>query len=235
MFIKDLSTLEQIVKCIHSVENTLSFSTFKIFRKAITLLNFDLDRGTFDNGFQYHCYGEIDGYEVSLNFYEINNTINLLHKIYSLKEIDSEVLQDGSVKFYGNKTHRDNNLPAVIEYGDDGSLYKQVYYKYGQEYRSDGGPVFIATSYDQLNNIDKLYIRYYSSFDYEHENYTLYNISIFNDKVVDADFCYANELINMTKISEVLPIISTFDLSKLSQLKSILTPDELDLLDMALI
>lgn len=235
MFRNDLANLNDIVLTIDSVSDTLSFSTFKLFRKAITLLDLDLVRGSFDSGFQYHCTGIFNGYSISLNFYEINNQIKLLHKVYSVQEKDINIEKDGSIRVAGSPTHRENDLPAVIEYSDDGIVYKQSYYKYGKEFRDNGEPVFIATSYDKLNNLDKLYLRYYSSFDYEHENYTLYNISIFNDKVVDADFCYDNELINITKIIEVLPIINTFDLSKLSQLKSILTPDELDLLDMALI
>lgn len=235
MFRKDLAVLNDIVLAIDSVNDTLSFSTFKLFRNAIRLLDLDLVRGNFDKGFQYHCTGVINGYSVSLNFYEINNQIKLLHKVYSVKEKDIQIEKDGSIRVEGTPTHRDNDLPAAIEYSDDGVVHKQSYYKYGKEFRTSGQPVFIVTSYDKLNNLDKLYLRYYSSFDYDHENYTLYNISICNGNVVEAEFCYGNELIHITQISEVLPIINTFDLSKLIQLKSALTQNELNLLDMALI
>lgn len=53
--------------------------------------------------------------------------------------------------------------------------------------------------------------------------------------MVDADFCYNNELIHITKITEVLPIIQSFDLTKLRKLKSLLSKEDLSLLDMALI
>jgi len=169
MLIKDLTNLGDIVTVINSIEKTLSFSSFKLFRNAITLLDFDLDRGTFGDGFQYHCSGAMGGYSISLNFYEIDKGIKLLHKIYSTPERDIQIKDDGAMHVQGTQTHRENDLPAVIEYSDNGEVCRKVYYKNGKEFRDNDSPVYIATTIEEEDNIEKVYYRYYPAFDYNRE------------------------------------------------------------------
>lgn len=224
MFRKDLINLNDIIAAIDSVVDTLYFSTFKKFRQAITLIDFDLVRGTFGHGFQYHCTGIINGAYISLNFYEFDNKISLLHKVYS--STDTE---------FFHQSHRADDLPATMEYSDEGQLAKMIYYINGVEFRENKKPVFILYMFDAAQKKQEEYFRYFPVFNYEHPNYSLYNITIADNEVTECEFCYNNGLVDLKKIIEFIPIVKTFKHEELLNIRKFLSKDDLSLLDMALI
>lgn len=225
MFIKDLINLSDIIESIDSVESTLYFSSFKKFRNFIKLIDFDLVRGSFGGGFQYHCTGLLNGSHISLTFYEFDNEIRLLQKTYSSEESDL---------FY--KRHRGFDLPASMEYSDDGQLTTMIYYINGLEFRSDNKPLFIRYEFDSINNKKEQYLRYFPVFDYKQPNYSLYNITVSDDdEIIECNFCYNNRLVDIKNIIEFMPIIKTFKRDKLINIKLFLSEADLNLLDMALI
>lgn len=222
MFRKDLVHLNDIVLAIDSVDDTLYFSDFKKFRQAIRLIDFDLDRGSFGNGFQYHCTGIINGLYVSLNFYEFDNSIKLLHKIYSNTDMF-------------RKVHRTDDLPASMEYSDEGQLTKVVYYLNGVEFRANNQPLFIGYQFDTIQRKEGQYFRYFPVFDYNQPNYSLYSMTISGGDIIECNFCYNNELIELAQIIEFIPIVKNFKHEELMNIRKFLSKEDLSLLDMALI
>ena len=224
MFKKDIVGLHNIIETIESVEDTLYYSTFEYFKLAIRTLDFELCRGSFGAGFQYNCTGVINGECVNLNFYEFDDNIRLLHKVYGSGE--NEIIQ---------KMHRDNDLPAIIAYNDDGQINNLSYYLNGQEFRIDDKPLHITIDYDNNSKNITTYHRYKPSFNYNSDDLTLYHITCFNDEFIDAAFCYKGELIVFDDIVAVLPEIKELDAKQLIKLKQFISTENFKLLEMALI
>jgi hypothetical protein len=224
MFKNDIIDFNEIISTIESVSDTLYYSSFECFKLAIRALDFDLCRGNFGTGFQYNCTGVINGCYVNLNFYEFDDNIRLLHKVYSIGETEDVT-----------KIHRDNDLPAIIEYNDDGQMTRLSYYSNNKEFRLDNKPLHISIDYENNSKNITTYYRYKPSFNFDAADLTLYHITLFNDELIDAAFCYKKELIVFNDIIAVLPEIKELDTDQLMTLKKFISKENLKLLEMALI
>ena len=110
-----------------------------------------------------------------------------------------------------------------------------IYYINGLEFRSDNKPLFIRYEFDSINNKKEQYLRYFPVFDYKQPNYSLYNITVSDDEIIECNFCYNNRLVDIKNIIEFMPIVKTFKHDKLINIKLFLSKADLNLLDMALI
>lgn len=224
MFKKDIIDFNDIISTIESVSDTLYYSSFEFFKLAIRALDFDLCRGNFGTGFQYNCTGVINGIYVNLNFYEFDGNVRLLHKVYSIGETEDFT-----------KIHRDNDLPAIIEYNDDGQVTILSYYSNSKEFRLDDKPLHISIDYENNSKNITTYYRYKPSFNFDADDLTLYHITFFNDELIDAAFCYKRELLVFDDIVAILPEIKELATDQLIKLKKFISKENLKLLEMALI
>lgn len=223
MFKKDITDFDEIISTIESVSDTLYYSSFECFKLAMRTVDFNLCRGNFGDVFQYNCTCIINGSYVNLNFYEFDGNVRLLHKVYSIGETEAVL-----------KIHRDDDLPAIIEYNDDGQIIRLSYYSDDKEFRLDNKPLHVSMVYENNSKNITTYYRYKPSFNFEADDLTLYHITFFNDELIDAAFCFKKEIILFDDIIAVLPEIKELDAKQLFKLTKFISTENLKLLEMAL-
>lgn len=60
-------------------------------------------------------------------------------------------------------------------------------------------------------------------------------MTISGGDIIECNFCYNNELIELAQIIEFIPIVKNFKHDELMNIRKFLSKDDLSLLDMALI
>lgn len=223
MLVKNEINFDRIIDVIESLDNTLYYDSVELFEEAMNTIGFKVkENKIFDDYSNQIGTGVLGKYLVELNFFknETKSLFYLMVKIFQTKE---------SVK------HRENDLPAVTEYNDDGHLLHLSYYINGEEFRKNKQPIFISYNYKENPNQLIKYYRYFTSFEYNEDDFTIYYITFTEDTVIDCAFCYKRSLLSLDELITVVPEFKFFHLDELLDGKSKLSLQQLALIDMAFI
>lgn len=213
MFYTNEGSPKRIVEIIESVDGALLFNSKEKLEKVMASINFKLstdysqDYETYSN---YIYSGIIHKHTVHLNYlhYPKSDSIVLGCKFYM--KIDGE--------FLNGIRHREHDLPAILQYSDKtGEVACMEYYIDNIRRRIEHKPVLI-TFYEGESN--ERFFRYYQLDDFSGENFSIYSAHLMDNKIIDASFCYHNNLISLSEIAEIVPEVEHLKIAELETLKS---------------
>lgn len=232
MFYTNEGSPKRIVEIIESVDGALLFNSKEKLEKVMGSINFKDGLANNPNLRLSRPIGQIRSLYTGVIY---NQTVYLEFSqndgSKDIKLLAKRYVRLGGCFINGIK-HRDSDLPAYIQYfSNTGEVSCLFYYKDNKQKRGNNKPV--AVSHYELDDGNK-YLRYYEEYDYSAENFSIYSVDLLEQKIVDASFCYNNNLVKLSEIIEIIPEFKELKLTELENLKSSnLISDELSfLLDM---
>lgn len=230
MFYTNEKSPKRVVEIIESIDGCLYFSSFEVLAAVMKSINFerDLRFGSapfmpYNQIVSYIYTGTIHSHTVHLNFVSYNGDPFL--------KLTSKFYMNSNGDFIGGTRHRDNDLPSIIGYNDDGETLYLDYFIEGEQKRINSQPMH--TLLERKQNEVITFDRYCKEGDYSGEDFSIYSVEHINNKIINVVFCYKSQRLEMKTLKEMIPEIAELDIEGLRLLKQkgYITPEVQVLLD----
>lgn len=230
MFYTNEKSPKKVVEIIESIDGCLYFSSFDVLDAVMQSINFERDLRfsslplmAHNKLVSYVYTGIIHSHTVHLSFasYNENPMVKLTTKFYMKLNED----------FIGGIRHRNEDLPSIIGYNDDGETIYLDYYIESEQKRINSQPIHISFDRSQKELIT--FNRYYKEDNYSVEDFSIYSVKYSKNKVIDAVFCYKNQPLKINTLKEMIPEIAELSVHDISVFKQsgYITPEVKVLLD----